>query len=45
MSIYIDGFWLPSNIISTLKALKKSLSIEHNINDFENVDTIIKYQI
>lgn len=45
ISVYIDNFLLASNTITTLKALKKLLGKEYEMKDFEEVKTIIRWQI
>lgn len=45
MSVYIDNFLLALNTIVTLDTLKKSLAIEYNMKDLDEVKTIIGWQV
>lgn len=45
MSIYVDDLFLASNIIATLKILKKLLVKEYKIKDLREIKTIISWQI
>lgn len=45
MSVYIDNFFMISNIIETLKTIKVLLSSKYNIKNLSNIKIIIKQQI
>lgn len=42
INMYIDGFFLASNTIITLTAIKNSLVKEYNINDLSKIKMIIR---